>query len=185
MEFTKKHWLLFVGVFALAVAVGHALFTYGNEHWSNGARQGRQEPTRINHPTISANEQEARNTLVDFFDNLYGSDYDTALGVYGGDWEQLGTYSANKKHTTTTLEAFCNATQTCIPVRKFVATKQPAVDTYVFTIQFTRGDGTMFTYGPFNGEAPSDENPPQYQFEYTVKNINGEWKVVTPPLYVP
>ena len=58
-------------------------------------------------------------------------------------------------------------------------------DKYVFQVEFSNPDGSLFVLGPCCG-ANETEMPPVSQFEYTVTKIaEGEFVVMNLPPYVP
>jgi len=51
-------------------------------------------------------------------------------------------------------------------------------------VEFVWLDGTLFKLGPCCG-ATEAEMPPVWQFPYTVKKIDGQFKVMEGPVYIP
>jgi hypothetical protein len=72
----------------------------------------------------------------------------------------------------------------CLEVRsaKF---EQQVGDSYIFQVEFSNADGSLFVLGPCCG-SNATEMPPVSQFEYTVmRNPDGKFVVMNMPPYVP
>lgn len=129
----------------------------------------------------------AQNTLISFFDNLSEGKFDDALWYFTTDKatrEGLNIY--NPKGETDhddMIENYCQATLTCLPANSIESIKI-SNDEYQYKVQFYKEDGSIFVLWPCCG-ATEEEMPPQDTFEYTVKKIDGIFKVMTPSLYVP
>jgi hypothetical protein len=58
-------------------------------------------------------------------------------------------------------------------------------DTYIFQVEFSNPDGSLFVRGPCCGANETDM-PPESQFEYRVaRNADGKFLVLDLPPYVP
>lgn len=134
----------------------------------------------------SASSNTAAQTLVAFFDLLNKSRYAEADALYGGDYETLMYWNPdlNPSDHAVLWEHGCriNGLQ-CLTVRS-AALKDHHNDTYIFLVEFNRPDGSLFVRGPCCG-ATETEMPSQSVFPFTVGLVNGNYKVITMPVYVP
>jgi hypothetical protein len=69
-------------------------------------------------------------------------------------------------------------------ISRIVEEKSIAPGQFEFVVEFIWLDGTLFMLGPCCG-ATEAEIPPVWQFPYTVKKIDGMFKVIEGPVYVP
>lgn len=130
---------------------------------------------------------EAEKTLTIFFDAVSQKKFNQALGLFTEDKEtreSINIYNPDgETEHTDIIENYCEATLTCLPA-VIIGTKKISDEEYVFSTQFKKDDGTIFVFGPCCG-ATEEEMPPRDIFDYTVKKIDGKFKVTTPPIYVP
>lgn len=146
-----------------------------------------------NEMRISSNELTPEQTLVNFFDSLVNEDYEKAiktfhpLNAHGDyDWNLVTQYSKPDIQNPTKAEElayYCEVVGTCLEIEVLSGTDLEN-GVYTFNVQFKNTDGTIFLYGPFGG-SPAEQSPPQTTFQYSVKKIDGLYKVITPPLYRP
>jgi len=130
---------------------------------------------------------EAYDVLVDFLTLLHTGNYADAVPLYGGPYEQLQVFNPEidpNEYITLWAWACDHQLLQCLEVRS--ATFQKLVgDTYVFQVEFSNPDSTLFVLGPCCG-ANETEMPPVSQFEYMVtRNSNGKFVVMDLPPYVP
>ena len=72
----------------------------------------------------------------------------------------------------------------CLLVRTATLKEQKG-DEFIFMVEFNNPDGNLFVRGPCCG-ATETEQPPVSKFEFTVQKMtDGQFKVMTPPVYVP
>lgn len=135
--------------------------------------------------------QEAKDTVIIFFDHLHDGEYDKAVELYQPEdgmpssWEEYEAYSESedKSNHATLLKDFCNLVRTCHRVN-VIDSKKEAEGQYTLTVQFIQDDGEVFVLGPCCGET-EETMPSQDKFDYKVKKIDGKFKVTTSPLYRP
>ena len=130
---------------------------------------------------------DAQEVLINFFMLLHAKQYAEADALYGGNYEQLKVFGADTDpadHARLWSNACELAGLQCLPVR--TATFQLLRgDTYIFQVEFSSPDGSLFVLGPCCG-ANETEMPPVSQFEYQVaRNANGKFLVMDLPPYVP
>jgi hypothetical protein len=130
---------------------------------------------------------EAQASLIKFFDLLNSKQYADADGLYGGDYEQLKIFSFGTDpadHAKLWADACQLAGLQCLKVRT-AALKNIQGTTYIFQVEFSRSDGSLFVQGLCCG-SDDIQPPPISQFEYHVAgNSNGKFLVMELPPYVP
>ena len=137
--------------------------------------------------SLPSTVNEAQNTLVNFLTLLHSRNYADAVPFYGGDYEQLQVFNTEidpADHLALWTWACDHQLLQCLEVRS--ATFQQQVgDSYIFQVEFSNPDGSLFVLGPCCG-ANETEMPPVSQFEYTVtRNADGTFAVMNTPPYVP
>lgn len=133
------------------------------------------------------NESEAaKNTLITFFDYLSENEFEKAISLTDLDdssfWDTVKIYDRGFNDKVKMLEAYCEATQTCLKA-KVLKVQQVTNAEYILTTQFTNKDGSVYAPGPCCGA--EEDTPPKSEFDFTVKKINNIFKVTTAPLYRP
>ena len=130
---------------------------------------------------------EAHNVLVRFFELLNAKQYAEADLLYGGNYEQLQVFSADvdpSDHATLWSNACELAGLQCLKVRT-ATFKILQGDMYIFQVEFSNPDGSLFVLGPCCGSNETDM-PPVSQFAYKVgRNADGKFLVMDLPPYVP
>jgi hypothetical protein len=148
------------------------------------APQPASTPTPTSLPSTAS---EALEVLVHFFDLLNAKQYAEADLLYGGDYEQLLLSNPEADPTDHALlwTAACErAGLQCLKVRT-ATFKILQGDTYVFQVEFSNPDGSLFVLGPCCG-ADETEMPPVSQFEYRVSRAeDGTFRVLDLPPYTP
>ena len=125
-----------------------------------------QPPTETSLPATTS---EAHDVLVNFLTSLYTKKYADAVPLYGGDYDQLKVFNTEinpEDHLALWTWACDNKLLQCLGVRsaKF---EQQVGDSYIFQVEFSNADGSLFVLGPCCGSNET-EMPPVSQFEYTV-----------------
>jgi hypothetical protein len=138
--------------------------------------------------TTKIDESEiAKNTLTTFFEYLSKNEFEKAISLTDTNdsafWDTVKIYSQDNDDKTKMLETYCTATQTCLKA-KVLEVKQVTKYEYSLIVQFINKDGSIYKVGPCCGEEPNGQ-PLKEQFDYTVKKINDDFKVTTPPMYRP
>ena len=132
--------------------------------------------------------EQARSTLVTFFELLNNGHYAEAARIYAGGYEVLRDWNPllDPKDYAALLKNGCtiNGLQ-CLRVRNIVEEKQISPVEYQFMVEFVTSDGSLFVRGPCCGASATDM-PPQSQFAYTVvRDCEGKFRVRDLPVYVP
>lgn len=149
-------------------------------------------PQKIDTPQITPTSlpstiAEAQDVLVDFFALLNAGKYAEADALYGGSYEGLWDNNPDVEqsdHAKLLANACERNGYQCLVVRSPTFQRSEG-DTYVFQVEFSNEDGSLFVLGPCCG-ANETEMPPVIQFEYRVSRIGpGKFTVMEPPPYVP
>jgi len=137
--------------------------------------------------TASLQESDsARQALIDYFNALEKGDYAAAAALYGGSYENLQSMNPDidPNDHSALLERGCTQNGLrCLPTRS-VSLDEQVGDRYVFLVEFSNPDGSLFVRGPCCG-ASEAEMPSVSQFGYTVVNKAGDYLVQELPVYVP
>jgi hypothetical protein len=145
---------------------------------------GTPQPAQTSLPSTAS---EAQQTLIKFFAMVAAENYAEADALYGGMYDGLQNNNPdiNPSDHAALWNRGCkqNGLQ-CLEVRS--ATFQELQgDTYIFQVEFSNPDGSLFVLGPCCGANETDM-PPVSQFDYAVsRNANGKFLVMNEPPYVP
>jgi hypothetical protein len=130
---------------------------------------------------------EAHDALVNFLTLLHAKKYTEATPLYGGEYDQLQIFNTEidpADHVALWTWACDNQLLQCLEVRSATFKEQQG-DSYIFQVEFSNPDGSLFVLGPCCGSNETDM-PPVSQFEFTVSRItNGKFVVMNTPPYVP
>lgn len=147
-------------------------------------------PQPINTPeptSLPSTAEEAQQALISFFSLLNTKKYDEAVSLYGGSYEQLQIFNPEidpSDHVALWSWVCESRILQCLTVHT-ATFKNLQGDTYVFQVEFSNPDGSLFVLGPCCG-ANETEMPPVSQFEYNVtRNASGQFVVMDLPPYVP
>ena len=139
------------------------------------------------HTSLPSTTSEARDVLVNFLTLLHTKSYADAVPLYGGDYEQLKVFNTEinpQDHLALWTWACNNQLLQCLEVRS-ATFEQQIGDSFIFQVEFSNADGSLFVLGPCCG-SNATEMPPVSQFEYTVmRNTDGKFVVMNMPPYVP
>jgi hypothetical protein len=143
-------------------------------------------PTWTVTPAGASNLDLARYTLLTFFTLLHDGRYSEAMLLYGGDYDTMRERNPEipPEDYAALWQAACTRQSPCLLVANVVDEKSIAQDEFEFVVEFVWIDGTLFRLGPCCG-ATEAEIPPVWQFPYTVKKVDGMFKVMEEPVYVP
>ena len=130
---------------------------------------------------------EAQDALVNFLTLLHTAKYTQAVPLYGGDYEALKVFNPEidpKDPAALWMWSCDHQLLQCLEVRS-VTFEQLVEDAYIFQVEFSNPDGSLFVLGPCCG-ATETEMPPVSQFQFTViRNADGRFVVMNTPPYVP
>lgn len=136
---------------------------------------------------VPPDSEQAKQALTDFFMYLNQGDYAKADMLYSGNYQTMVDWNpevAPNDHLTL-WENACNMNGLqCLKLRSAILREEKA-NKYVFTVEFSNPDGSMFVRGPCCG-ATETEMPSVSQFDYLVqKDAEGQFKVADLPVYIP
>ena len=118
---------------------------------------------------------------------LHTRNYIDAVSLYGGEYEQLQVFNTEidgNDHVALWTWACDHQLLQCLEVRS-ATFKELRGDSYVFQVEFSNPEGSLFVLGPCCG-ADETEMPSVSQFEYTVsRNTEHRFVVMNLPPYVP
>jgi hypothetical protein len=144
-------------------------------------------PTQPAPTSLPSTASEAHDVLIDFLTLLHTKNYAEAVSLYGGDYEALQVFNPEidlDDRVVLWAWACDNQLLQCLEVRS-ATFKELVGDSYIFQVEFSNSDGSLFVLGPCCG-ANETEMPPVSQFEFTVsRNANGRFVVMNTPPYVP
>ena len=128
----------------------------------------------------------ARHTLLTFFTLLHDGRYAEAVPLYGGSYDGMrGNNPLIPLDDYTALfESSCTNQRPCLLVANIVEEEKVSEFEFKFLVEFVCIDGTLYKRGPCCG-ATETEMPPEWQFPYTVKIIDGKYKVMEEPVLMP
>jgi hypothetical protein len=131
--------------------------------------------------------QAASHLLQFFFNSLWNRDYETSVERYGGSYEILQDWNpelAPDDHAGLLKNGCEKNGLECLPLRRIVEENWVSPDEIRFIVEFLNPDGSRLERGGCCGASLEDSSI-QTQFEYTVKQIDGRWKVMDLPPYLP
>jgi hypothetical protein len=151
------------------------------------AQQIDPTPTQPAPTSLPSTASEAHNVLVNFLTLLHSKDYANAAPLYGGEYEALHVFNPEidlDDRVVLWAWACDNQLLQCLEVRS-ATFKDLVGDSYIFQVEFSNSDGSLFVLGPCCG-ANETEMPPVSRFEFTVsRNADGRFVVMNTPPYVP
>ena len=149
-----------------------------NSHKSatpTGTKTGNQNSTE-------SELQTAQTVLENFFTYLANKQYEEAAALYG--WGHDDDPGNNLQawvgaNNAETLKNYCEAVDTCLKAKVLTGAKTNN-DICKFLVQFIKNDGKIFEHPPYPGAETIATD-----FDFSVKKINGQFKVINPPLFFP
>lgn len=146
---------------------------------------GAKEVSQANN---SDESQAATDALKAYFTSLHNGDYVAAAALYGGSFETMinNNPDINSGDHAKLLERACTINgNMCLDTVSIVMDTITADGNYLFTVKFVNEDGTPFVLGPCCGANETD-SPPVEEFQFTVQpGVNGDYRVLELPPYVP
>ena len=145
---------------------------------------GTPQPIQTSLPSTAS---EAHDTLINFFALLNAENYSEADALYGGTYEGLQNNNPDidpSDHAALWARGCKQNGLQCLEVRS-ATFKELQGDIYVFQVEFSNPDGSLFVLGPCCGANETDM-PPVSKFDYAVgRNAEGKFLVMNEPPYVP
>lgn len=138
-------------------------------------------PTKLTTPGDKDSINQAKDTLVSFFDFLYNKKYEEAAEIFSGGYGAIIMWNPDidPQDHSSMLRRACeyNDFQCNLRVSKVVKEEQISSMEYHFTIEFKREDGSIYVRPNNKGERIS-----QFSFSL-VKDCNDKYFVVDWPFY--
>ena len=131
----------------------------------------------------TSDEEQARNSLINFFGYLSQRNYDAAAALFEGQVDDYLRDPLPNESIQAYWEYLC-AYLWCLPVAEITEVEMVSEGEYLFFVVFVNFDGTRFEIGACCGGDPA-ATPPVWQFAYPVQKIDGIWKVMRAPLFTP
>ena len=124
---------------------------------------------------------QARKTLVTFFDHLYNKNYSDAVEVFGGGYGIVINWNSDVDPSDypTLLMRGCevNGFQCFLRVNRIIEEVQVSAMEYHFTVEFIMSDGTIY-----QRSGPNEETITQFTFR-VARDCNGSFYVIDWPFY--
>jgi hypothetical protein len=135
-----------------------------------------------------SDEQLAHDILVKFLDTLHKGSYAEAAQLYGGSYEtmidQNPALDPNDQAALLRNACTVNGVQ-CLQVKSAVLDKKGSDTEFVFKVDFSQDDGTLFVLGPCCGGDETSTSP-QSEFHLRVVKVAGDrFTVIDMPPYAP
>lgn len=136
----------------------------------------------------SADLETARATLTQYFSALKSANYPEVMNLYGGSYETLQTWNpdVDAQNRVELWKRGCtqNGLRCDLSLDKILQAEAIGTDTYLIEVSFKSSDGSLFQLGPCCG-GDATQQPPKSEFDYTVQKVNGQFRVMELPVYVP
>lgn len=130
--------------------------------------------------------EQAQQVLTTFFSALSNGNYDKADKLYGGSYETLVSYNPliDPNNHTVLWKNGCEVNGlNCLEIRTATFNELTSGGEYIFTVEFSLMDGSLFVLEGCCGE---NSSPPKSQFVYRViSSEGGVFKVLDMPVYIP
>ena len=130
---------------------------------------------------------QAREALVDYFSLLHARRYAEAANYYGGSYDILRDWNptVDPNDYAALFENGCTINGLmCLEVRTIAQEETASSNEFKLVVEFTSDNGSLFVRGPCCGATETDM-PPQSQFPYKVRKVDGRFLVQDLPVYVP
>jgi hypothetical protein len=176
-----------------AMAVRVAFYGQGKQEFGDGEKMGigqllSEFANRANLQPDLAGQESAEQALLAYLQALASGDYSAAVALYGGNYEVLQDNNPGiaKEDRHSLFEAGCtiNGFVCNLAVKTIVYVNQLSRDEFRFSLELKNPDGSLFERGPCCGADPAD-SPPETQFDFIVKNVDGKYLVMDLPIYMP
>jgi hypothetical protein len=125
--------------------------------------------------------------LSSYLSLLNDGQYSEAVQYFAGSTVELAYFNPemDPNDTAGLFEAACTINGfVCLPVLNVADQAQVSAIDFIITVELQDRDGGPFVFGPCCGADPALE-PPQTQFVFTVRKVDGRFLVQETPLYVP
>ncbi len=143
-------------------------------------------PTWTVTPQGASDMEIARQTLLTFFTLLHDGRYAEAVPLYGGSYDGMRNNNPliPPDDYAALFESSCTNQRPCLLVANIVDEEKVSESEFKFLVEFVWIDGSLYKRGLCCGATETDM-PPDWQFPYTVKIIDGQYKVMEEPVIMP
>ena len=130
----------------------------------------------------------AQQALTSFFSYLHHGEYEQATALYGGNYDGLQEFNPeiDPDDQAALFKNACtvNGAQ-CLKVRQSTLLDQPSSAEFLFSVEFSNDDGSLYARGPCCGDDNSNYVE-QTAFIYTVRfECTGKYHVLELPVFEP
>lgn len=128
----------------------------------------------------------AESALRNYFSLLHAGRYAEAATHYGGNYEVLQSYNPGESpddHAALLRDACTVNGFQCLAVHAIKDAQTIAPDTFQFSVEFDKADGSLLVQAGCCGAETS--STPQFAFTFTVKRVDGRYLVQELPVYTP
>lgn len=152
------------------LTVGRVTLTYGYDKSSDSMNV-------IDMTFTDTNGEKAENTIIKYGAAIADRDTKTLAELYGGsyDWLEMFAPETDRTNKEKIFEAYLQIIPDLYKYNEYIKKTKVSDDEYIFVITFKREDGSLFDVG--------DTESRHSTFTYTVKKIDGQFKVMEPPPY--
>jgi hypothetical protein len=136
--------------------------------------------------TPTAPSDPAAEALARYFAALYEGRFADGAALYAGSYEVLQDMNPDVEPDAhaALFERYCTQNGgACLPMGAIVARGVSPDGAALFTIQLVADDGSVFGQGPCCGEPDTADR--RTEFAFTVREMDGVFRVVELPPYVP
>jgi hypothetical protein len=136
--------------------------------------------------TATAPLDPAAEALASFFAALHEGRYADGAALYAGSYEVLQDMNPDVEPAdhAALLERYCTQNGgVCLPMGAIVAQGDSPDGAALFTIQFLADDGSIFGQGPCCGEPDTADR--RTEFAFSVREVDGAFRVMELPPYIP
>jgi hypothetical protein len=137
---------------------------------------------------ISPELESAQQALIKFFSHLHGGEYGRAAVLYGGEYELMRQHNpeiAPDDHADLFRNACTINGAQCLEILQTTLLDKPSAAEFLFAVQFTNEDGSLFTLSPCCGDIDLNGHQ-QDEFLYTVRlECTRRYLVMEMPVFVP
>ena len=130
----------------------------------------------------------ARQTLINYFSALSLGDFSEAVRLYGGGYQTLRDNNPDlpADDFARLFEAGCtkNGFVCNLSIQSEVGVAPISPDSFRFSLELQNPDGSLFILGPCCGESEA-EFIHTSQFDFIIQKVDGQFFVVTLPVYIP
>lgn len=137
-------------------------------------------------PSPEETSAQAEAVAREYFSSLSEGRFADAAAVYGGNFEELSAINPDLDPLDQAglLERWCRQNGgVCLPIREVVSRDVLEDGAIRLRVQFSNPDGSLFEIGPCCGEVDTGQRT--NEFDYVVRSVDGDLRVLQLPPFVP